>query len=142
VLLGAGASDERRAAEILAKCKSPYLKSAIGVLSIRQTAALLETCSIFIGNDSGPLHLAAAARVPSIQIFGHAETEDNWTKIRFAPWNVSFRQVEPTACGVRSTGINDVSVDAVTCAMRELLQDVDLSERAHTQRVLPMPRRA
>jgi ADP-heptose:LPS heptosyltransferase len=37
---------------------------------LTETAALLKKCCLFIGNDSGPLHLAAALNVPTIGLFG------------------------------------------------------------------------
>jgi ADP-heptose:LPS heptosyltransferase len=37
---------------------------------IRYLAALIEKCSIVIGNDSGPLHLAAAMNRPVLGIYG------------------------------------------------------------------------
>ena len=39
-------------------------------LSIKVTGALLESCHLFVGNDSGPMHVAAALGVPTIGIFG------------------------------------------------------------------------
>ncbi len=41
-----------------------------GKTSFGQTAALLERCALFIGNDSSPMHLAAAVGIPIIAIFG------------------------------------------------------------------------
>lgn len=38
--------------------------------SLRQTAGLLSRASLFIGNDSLPMHLAAAAGAPVVAIFG------------------------------------------------------------------------
>jgi len=42
----------------------------IAGLPLRQFAALLEKCSIFLCNDSGPMHIAAALKVPTVAIFG------------------------------------------------------------------------
>jgi len=39
-------------------------------LSMKVTGALLENCRLFVGNDSGPMHVAAALGVPTIGIFG------------------------------------------------------------------------
>src|SRR5207247_728847 len=38
--------------------------------SIKVTGALLESCHLFVRNDSGPMHVAAALGVPTIGIFG------------------------------------------------------------------------
>jgi lipopolysaccharide heptosyltransferase II len=37
---------------------------------LRDAAALLERCHLFVGNDSGPMHLAAALGVPTLGLFG------------------------------------------------------------------------
>jgi ADP-heptose:LPS heptosyltransferase len=37
---------------------------------IRYLAALIKTCKVVIGNDSGPLHLAGAVEVPVLGIYG------------------------------------------------------------------------
>jgi lipopolysaccharide heptosyltransferase II len=37
---------------------------------LRRTAAILEGCALFVGSDSGPMHIAAALGVPTIGIFG------------------------------------------------------------------------
>lgn len=39
-------------------------------LPLRQFAAFMTTCSAYLGNDSGPTHLAAALGLPTIALFG------------------------------------------------------------------------
>jgi len=41
-----------------------------GKLSISELASLLKRCSLFVTNDSGPMHIAASFKVPTIAIFG------------------------------------------------------------------------
>jgi heptosyltransferase-2 len=41
-----------------------------GRTNIHETAALLERCDLFVGNDSGPMHIAALMGVPVVAIFG------------------------------------------------------------------------
>ncbi|NTV53700.1 MAG: lipopolysaccharide heptosyltransferase II [Candidatus Firestonebacteria bacterium] len=43
---------------------------AEGKTDLLQLAALLEMCDLFIGGDSGPLHLAAAVETPTVSIYG------------------------------------------------------------------------
>ena len=38
--------------------------------SLRQVAALIEACNLYIGNDTGPMHIAAAVGTSVIAIFG------------------------------------------------------------------------
>ncbi len=42
----------------------------MGRYSLPETASILKQCDIFIGNDSGPAHLAAAVGIPTFVIFG------------------------------------------------------------------------
>lgn len=46
------------------------LVNLCGALSIAQLVCLLERSRLFIGNDSGPLHLAAATGVATVSFFG------------------------------------------------------------------------
>jgi heptosyltransferase-2 len=54
------------------KCRAISL---VGKTSMRDLAALFSACSIFIGNDSGAMHVAAAAGLPVIGIFGPTDPE-------------------------------------------------------------------
>jgi ADP-heptose:LPS heptosyltransferase len=47
-----------------------------GKTTIGQLAALLEQCALFIGNDSSPMHLAAAVDIPVIAIFGPTSPQE------------------------------------------------------------------
>jgi ADP-heptose:LPS heptosyltransferase len=51
-----------------------------GDFSLAELRGLLERSTLFIGGDSGPLHLAATTRVPIVAIFGPTPSE------RSAPW--------------------------------------------------------
>lgn len=44
----------------------------VGKLSMRETAAVLATCDLFVGNNSGPFHYAQAAGVPCVTLFSLA----------------------------------------------------------------------
>lgn len=60
----------------------------VGRLSLRQTAALLREMDLFIGNDSAPMHLAAAAGVPVVTFFGPSEPA------KFHPYDTEYRLLE------------------------------------------------
>ncbi len=51
-----------------------------GKTTLREMASVLRRCKLFIGNDSGPLHVAAASGIPVIGLFGPGEYQ------RFKPW--------------------------------------------------------
>ena len=62
---------ERLASDELAAMSSaaPLVEEA----SLRQVAALVASAGLFIGNDSGVSHLAAAVRTPTIAVFGPSD---------------------------------------------------------------------
>jgi heptosyltransferase II len=62
------------AARICSMMKSRAI-SLVGETSMRDLAALFSSCSVFIGNDSGAMHVAAAAGLPVIGIFGSTNPE-------------------------------------------------------------------
>lgn len=71
-----------------------------GRLTLRESAAVLQRCRLFIGNDSAPMHLAAAVGVPCVEISCHPAGGDpmhNNAPERFAPWGVPNVVIRPTA---------------------------------------------
>jgi ADP-heptose:LPS heptosyltransferase len=49
-----------------------------GRLGIRQAAAVLSHCRLFVGNDTGTMHLAAGANTPCVAIFAAIEWPGKW----------------------------------------------------------------
>jgi heptosyltransferase III len=45
----------------------------VGRLSLLETAACLKRCKVFVGNDSGLMHMAAAVGTPAIGLFGPSD---------------------------------------------------------------------
>jgi heptosyltransferase II len=62
------------ASRILANMKARAISLA-GETSMRDLAALFASCSVFVGNDSGAMHVAAAAGIPVAGIFGPTDPE-------------------------------------------------------------------
>lgn len=54
----------------------PEVLSAVGKLKLEETAELLKRSRLLIGNDSGPLHLAAAVGIPTIGLFGPTSPDE------------------------------------------------------------------
>ena len=53
-----------------------------GRLSIRETAAVMKHADVYLGHDSGPMHLAAAAGVPCVGIYTAREHAGNLVSLR------------------------------------------------------------
>ena len=65
---GPGGQERTAAAPLLAAL--PGAIDLVGKLSLPEAAACLARCTLFVGNDSGLMHLAAAAGAATIGLFG------------------------------------------------------------------------
>jgi heptosyltransferase-3 len=68
VIAGPGPTERATATPLLAAL--PGAIDLVGCLSLPEIAAVLARASLFVGNDSGLMHLAAAAGAPAIGLFG------------------------------------------------------------------------
>jgi lipopolysaccharide heptosyltransferase II len=64
-----GPSDRSACAAMRDAMKSPFV-DLTGDTPFAERAAFLERCALFVGNDSGPMHLAVATGCPVVAIFG------------------------------------------------------------------------
>lgn len=69
-----------------------------GQTTLRQTVAILKRCNLYIGNDSGPMHMAVAVKIPVIEIscdpFKELLSHPN-LPFRFRPWGVPNVVLQP-----------------------------------------------
>lgn len=82
-----------------------------GKTSLLQAAAVLQQVALFIGNDSGLGHLAAACNTPTLTVFGPGDP------LRYHPWHPQARWVQSD-----SGDIAAVSVATVAAAVLELTE--------------------
>jgi len=52
--------------------------NAAGQLGVRQAAAVLKACRLYVGNDTGTMHLAAAVGAPCVGIFAAHDWPGRW----------------------------------------------------------------
>jgi ADP-heptose:LPS heptosyltransferase len=64
-----GANDERDIVAAIAKVE-PRVKNIVSRTDFFQIAALAERSAFAVGNDTGPMHIAAAAGAPCVVLFG------------------------------------------------------------------------
>jgi lipopolysaccharide heptosyltransferase II len=69
-ILVLGAPADRDAARVVLEAAGPAAVDAVGFGGIARMAALVERCALFLGNDSGPMHVAAAIGTPTVAVFG------------------------------------------------------------------------
>jgi ADP-heptose:LPS heptosyltransferase len=76
IIVGAQ-EDSARAQAVGTHWQGPVV-DACGRLSPRESAAAMQQARLFIGHDSGPMHLAAAMGVPCIGLFGDNNPPAKW----------------------------------------------------------------
>lgn len=83
-----GHESERASVEgFLASIPEDRRIDLVGKISLLEAYACLEKAALYIGNDSGLMHLAAAAGVPTLGLFGPTPDE------LYAPWGAHCRVV-------------------------------------------------
>ena len=90
--------------------------------TLTELIALTRRARLFIGGDTGPLHLAAALRVPVVGIYGPTDPARNGP---YETRNVVLRSVESVTSHARRAdadeGMLGIGSEAVVEAARELL---------------------
>jgi heptosyltransferase-2 len=84
-----GGPEERDTAAAVAHRIGPRAVNAAGRTPLKALAAWMDRFSVFVTNDSAPLHVAAARNVPTVAVFG-ATTRN----LGFSPFHEKSRVVE------------------------------------------------
>lgn len=92
--------------------------------SISELIALTRRARLFIGGDTGPLHLAAALKIPVVAIFGPTDPARNGP---YGTRGIVLRNPESTTSHARiaqpDQAMIEITVDAVVDAARALLSN-------------------
>ena len=56
----------------------PQVVKLTGKVTLMELAAMLKKCRVFVTNDSGPMHIATAMRVPLVSMFGASPVQGFW----------------------------------------------------------------
>jgi heptosyltransferase III len=123
-----GRDDERpMALQVIEAIPRDRRIDLVGRIDLLTAAASLARADFYVGNDSGLMHLAAAAGVPTLGLFGPSLEQ------HYAPWGPlgavvraekSFDEIFPPNFDHRHTGtlMDSLSVDTVEAAARALWQ--------------------
>jgi heptosyltransferase III len=124
VLLAAGPDERAQADAVAAAVPGRTVIDAVG-LGLVETAACLARCALFVGNDSGLMHLSAAMAAPTLGLFGPTDER------RYAPFGPrtaivrgprSYADLEPEDRAGHTTSLmDDLSVEAAYSAALRLL---------------------
>lgn len=126
-----GSASEVALAGAVAVGVSPDAHTVAGRTSIGGLAALISRMTLFISNDTGPAHIAAALGTPSVTVFGPADIR------RWAPEDDGRRAVvrHPVACSPCDNAIcpidhrclRSIGIDEVVAAARRVMEREEAS---------------
>jgi heptosyltransferase I len=118
-LVNAGPGEEKLAQEV--EAASEGLAVPVGC-SLPELIALTRRASLFIGGDTGPLHLAAALGIPVVAIFGPTNPLRNGP---FGTRSIVFRSSSSLTSHARRVqpdpGLLKIEAESVFAAAQELL---------------------
>ena len=117
----AAPGERARAAPVLAALPPGRTVDLVGRGHLLTVAEMLRRCRLAIANDSGAMHLAAAAGAPTLGLFGPSRPE------HYAPWGPRSAHIAAAggAGGDLSAGsaaMARLTVDAAEAAARALLE--------------------
>ena len=132
-LLLAGAPEEAEASEFAAegwrKAGGGPVVNLCGELSPRESAAAFARAKIFLGHDSGPMHLAAAVNTPVVAIFSGKNIPRVWWPFG-AKHRVVYHRVECWGCNFevcieqRKKCITSIGMPEVLAAVEASLAEI------------------
>jgi ADP-heptose:LPS heptosyltransferase len=103
-----------------------------GALSVWESAAILEHCILYVGNDTGTMHLAASVGTPCVAIFSARDNPGKWEPA--GPGHIVLRHEVPCAGCMLETCVDlalaclmAISVDEVVAAISGRLQQIRAS---------------
>jgi ADP-heptose:LPS heptosyltransferase len=135
-LLLVGGPDDRRAAEAVRReLPRKRVIDVAGEVDLLTAQAMLGRARLFIGNDSGLMHMAAAAGAPTLGLFGPSDER------RYGPWGPNARALRGPRAFEAYKAIDpqlnqslshmaDLSVERVMGAAKRLLADTEGTEEA------------
>jgi ADP-heptose:LPS heptosyltransferase len=117
-----GGADDRWAAEVVRRSVSrDRLIDSVGRIELLTAYAALKRVRLFVGNDSGLMHLAAAAGAPTVGLFGPSDDR------LYGPWGPNGRMVRGPREFAEFEAI-DPELSQQVCHMQDLSVAYVLSE--------------
>lgn len=122
VIAGPGQEDLAREVAALAR---PGARAIVG-LDLKEVAALTALSRLFVGNDSGPMHIAAAMRRPVVALFGSSDP-GVWHPWTGSPYRIAGRPPRSNACDIKDIPDEEV-IAAIDEVMKEALGAVSATD--------------
>ena len=123
VLVGGGHLDETLAQDIVRAAGIPPV-NLVGRTNLKQLAHIFTRAALVLGGDTGPVHLAAGLRVPTVMLMGPTDANRNgpYGQLEHAiEVDRSCRGCWKRACPKGLDCLAAITVDEVVAKMRPLL---------------------
>jgi len=125
VIIFGGPGEEEIAKDIEKNLKISNYKNLCGKLTVKELCEYIGGLELFITNDSGPMHIAAAYNVPIVAIFGPTNYKET------SPWSKNYKIVtkdlECAPCMKRECPLGhhncmkEIKAEDVIKALKELI---------------------
>lgn len=131
-----GGPEDRTTGDEIRQLLGDRVVNVAGRLSVLESAEALRRCRLYVGNDTGVMHLAAAVGTPCVAIFSARDHPGRWEP--FGSNHVVLRKEVPCAGCMLETCtekdmlcLREIAVDEVLNAAEEVLR---ASSKAQVQR--------
>lgn len=130
-VVAVGGSADRVLVREIAESSETKIVDLSGMTTLPQLAAIVKNSRIFVGSESGPLHIATAVGIPTIGIVGGGHP------FRFYPWGnpdvhrVVYKKMECYGCNWnccfdRRRCIEDIPAELAIAEVSQLLESAGL----------------
>ena len=126
VVVAFGSAAERETCARITEAAATAINAA-GELTIRQSAAVFEHCALYLGNDTGTMHLAASAGVRCVAIFSARDWPGRWYP--YGKGHIVHRVAVPCegcmleVCDRENLCLTSIGADRVFESARRILQE-------------------
>lgn len=127
VLGGTGATERALAEPVLRALPARRVIDLVGRIELLEAAACLQRSALFVGNDSGLMHLSAATGIPTLGLFGPSPPEEYAPVGRYTAFARTHKPMRELVGGPgydwRTTGslMDSLPVSDAVAAARALL---------------------
>jgi heptosyltransferase-2 len=125
ILLG-GPGEEPLAEEISLKMRHPSI-NLVGRTTVVEAMGLISQCNLFLSNDSGLMHVAAALGIPQVALFGSTDPQKtaplNERAVVIHPKEIDCSPCFKPSCPSDLECMKAIGVDEVCAAAERLLRD-------------------
>ena len=139
IILFAGPNERKLQARVAGMMSTPPI--LVDTTNLREVTALIATCGVYIGNDTGPMHIAAAVGTPVVALFGSTNY------IRSGPYGEKHVVVQsgldlgcnpchpgrnPGGCGAGSCAVIDgITVEQVLGAVDRYISSTSIPDSSN-----------